>query len=217
MARDYQINGECLVRVRGGAHLSGGIGFLTELGLTDRDGVVRIMPEWRHRDVKVDDFGPDVPAELQWQMAQAKIHMTLVHYDRDVLDQCVGEAMGGVADASLALGQQAGSLVPAGQPFGRYKPMFASGNHYIRVNLAANNGFPWRFLSCVLQGPPLEIPLGTRRSHVKLIWRAIPYTLPGLVSGGSLASGGILVDGIIFSSGKEISSSGVELWDHLDV
>lgn len=212
------INGECLVEVQGGAHLSGGIFDLSQLGLTDREGVVKITPTWVHHDVKVDDYGPNIPAELQWQMAEARIGMTLVHYDRDVLDQCIGEAMGGGADASLALGFQAGTLAPAGQTFGRFKPMFASGNHYIRLFLSsAATNFPWRFLSCVLEGPPLEIPLSTRRSHVRLSWRAIPYTTVQLMSGGSLSSGGLLIDGIVFTSGKEISSSGVVLWDHQDL
>lgn len=220
MTRDYQVNGECLISVRGGDHLSGGIGqFLTQLGLTDREGVVKITPTWVHRDVKVDDYGPEIPAELQWQMAQARVSMTLVHYDRSVLDQCIGEAMGGSADQSLDIGFRAGTLAPAGQTFGRFKPMFASGNHYIQVNLSSLTTYPWRFRSCVLEGPPLEIPLSTKRSHVRLSWRAIPYTTVQLMSGlGTLLSlaSGLVVDGIIFRSGNEISSSGVVLWDHED-
>ena len=197
--------------------MSGGIASLSELGLTDRDGIVRIMPEWRHRDVRVDDFGPEVPAEIQWQLASVRVSMTLVHYDRSVLDQCMMEAMGGSASGPLQAFAAAGVLVPAGQTLGRYKAMFSSGNHYISLNIDSRNSFyPWRIRTCYLEAPPLKIPLGTRRSHVELSWRGIPYTVPMLVSGGTLGSSppGLQIGSVIFTSGKEILSSGIVLWDH---
>jgi hypothetical protein len=202
MTRNFAIEGPCLVRTKGGQHMSGrAIGDVTELGLTSDS--VKIEPRFRHRDISADDFGPDVPAEVQWQLSDALIHMTLVHFDYYVLDVCLGECMGGGAinwgvtmelgpaqnpvfgpDLLLnARGGMAGTLAAAGTLMGAGLPMFASGNHYISLNLSSPYaGRPWRFRSCYLAERPVVHPIGTQYSQVELVWRAIPYA-PIFVSG----------------------------------
>src|SRR6266487_845419 len=94
MTRSFTVNGECLVRVKGGQHLSGIMDSYTELGLADKNAV-KIIPKFYHHDIKVDDFGPYVPAEVLSYLAEVQIKMNLIHYDKDILDVCYGEALGG--------------------------------------------------------------------------------------------------------------------------
>jgi hypothetical protein len=219
MSRDFFIAGETLVLVRGGQHLSGHMSTPKELGLTDRDGIVKISPIWYHYDKRIDDYGPSVPAEVIQNIAECRIEMTLVHYDARLLYICMAESMGG-SPLNLQTSIPVGTFVPAGRPLGGYKPIGASGNHYIVLTLrhqapkdpllVAN-----RFLATYLMAPPLEIPFGTRTSHVKLQWRAIPYNLPGLIPSSFSVSGVLNINDLPFVSGKEILSSGAVLWDHI--
>lgn len=184
MTRDFRINGETMIKVKGGQHMSGrAIANLAELGLTT--GPVVITPTFMHYDKRVDDFGPDVPADVLWNLADVRIRATLIHYDADVLDTCIKESMGGGLPGFF---NEAGLCGPAGTPLGKGKALFASGNNLISVNLLSpqlNN--PWRFPACYLTGPPIELPLGTQASAVLINWRAIPYK--PLVSGGISSSG----------------------------
>lgn len=195
MGRDYQIAGEALVRVKFGAHISkdysnitGAISNLSELGLSSDS--IRINPRFVHTGLNVDDYGPDVVPETLWMMADCQIGMTLVHYDRSILDFCLAESTGGTffRNNDLSQAQFAGTMQPAGKPLGANTALLASGNHYISMSILApqssfgpgNGGteFPWHFPACRLTGPAVEIPLGTEKSMVRLNWLAIPYDLP---------------------------------------
>src|SRR5437879_5338107 len=124
MGRDYRINGECLVQVKFGAHLpagqyglgsSGSATNLSELGLASEG--IRIVPQFNHSDMRADDFGSKTPADVLWMMGEIAVHMTLVHYDLNVLDVCLAESMGGIGPNSVGLlggFPAAGTMAPAG-------------------------------------------------------------------------------------------------------
>src|ERR1700733_288058 len=133
MPRDFVVNGECLVQVKGGAQFGSGeaICVLSDLGLADSPVV--ITPTFYHKDILVDDFGPNVPAEVMWNIAEVNIRMALIHYDIDILDICMAEAMGGAPDNSPGFEfpdgeilSPAGTLAPAGALLGNNVPMFSS-------------------------------------------------------------------------------------------
>ena len=231
MARDYVINGETLVRVKGGQHYSGGpIAELSELGLSD--SFIRISPRWFHHDINIDDFGPNVPAEVMWQLSEVNIYMTLVHFDKRVLQRCMAEAGAGAGFfPGFEFTSLEGTMAPTGSLLGNYRPLLASGNHYISVNLLSPvEEFPWRFFACYLMAPPNHWPIGVRRSIVELQWRCIPYPNFEYVnlSGGSESavpifdSDGTLIGGvgspgfttIVPNRSGELISSGVILFDH---
>lgn len=188
MSRAYYLNGQCLVLVRGSTS-----SFLSdidgeELGLTDGNGKVTILPNYKHKDVRYDDFGDEIPPEVLWNLVDVDISMTLVHFDSAILSACISESAGGGIE---------GTLQGAGQPMGAGKPMYDPLNHYITLHLSspgpANN--PWRFKACYLARRPVVIPLSAERSLVQCIWRAIPY--------------------VPFSTGQsEMLSKGTVIWDH---
>jgi len=174
MARDFFINGESLVLVLGAP--ATGIGTLQQLGLAVGD--VTITPNFKHLDINVDAWG-EAPADVQWMLADVTIAMTLVHFDRTVLDTVLALSMGG--------GQSAvGQMARAGRRLGSNTASLVNGNSYIRLNIASPIGQkPWRFFSSYLQGPGMEMPLGTKRSLMQLNWRAVPFTTdPAQVNAG---------------------------------
>lgn len=200
MARDFIINGETLVKVKGMGALSQDPTVVSpqpklwELGLAADD--VRVIPRFHHKDVMVDDFGPEVPAEVIWMLAEVGITMTLVHYDRGVLDRCLAESMGGWATGV----QEAGTLTGMGTLMGGGRPRFSENCHFISLNLLSPVlAQPWRFPTAYLAGLPAEVPLGTKRSLVRLNWRAVPYRPFFTTADGTTT--------------QEIKSAGAVLWD----
>lgn len=192
MSRDFQINGECLVKVKGAA--GSDIATVQELGLAvDR---VIVSPKFYHTAVHTDDFGPDVPAEVLWSLAECTITMTLIHYDNNILDVVIRES---------AAGRSLGFMAGAGKPLGSYKPLFDKDCHYVSLNLLSPQlGEPWRFPTTYLAGTPAVYPLGVQATAVALTWRAIPYTVPNPGSPGQPI--------------KELKSKSTVLFDHnLDV
>jgi hypothetical protein len=170
MARDFFINGETMVSVKGRSDSD--ISAITQLGLSDSQ--IRVTLDFRHLDLNVNAWG-EMPADVQWMLAGANISMTLVHFDRAVLDVCLMESMGGVPNGAV------GGMNRAGQRLGNNAPRFAAGgvngNHLIGLNLSSTVGAkPWRFFYTYLAAPPMEFPLGNERSIIVLNWRAIPYT-----------------------------------------
>lgn len=183
MARDYFLNGETLVKVKGSV---AGIQNLAELGLAI-DTIV-ITPNFRHKDIRIDDFGPDIPAEVLWHLSDARIRMTLVHFDRNVLDSCLISSMAGANGGTIP-----GTFSSCGTPMGGGVALFAVNNFYISLNLLSPVGNkPWRFRTTYLTNPPIEHPLGTGHSLVVLNWRAVPYPISSI----------------------ELISKGTILWDH---
>lgn len=220
MPRDYYINGETLVRVRFGDQvpssisnidcLGGNCTNLSELGLTSES--IQITPNYYHRDIHIDDFGREVPAEVMAMLSDCNIQMTLIHYDPDILDVCLSESLGGSALGYAV--RTDGTLAPAGSMLGGYKGFLTSGYHFISLNLVpgtnfvggANEALDWRFPAAYLTGPPMRLPLGTKKSLTVLNWRAIPYPRPQFSI--TIRPGGSTV------TQKELVSSGVILWDH---
>ncbi len=194
MARDFYINGETMVSVKGRADSE--IGSIQQLGLSEDP--IRVSLNFRHEDINVDAWGGRIPAEVQWFLSDAIITMNLIHIDRNILDVCFLESMGGATAI--------GSLRRAGARLGNNLPRFAGGgqlgNHYIGLNLSAPvGGVPWRFFTTYLTDSPFEQPLGTEKSIFTLRWRAIPYTQDpwGGVTAGNPGTG----------------AEGAQLWDYV--
>ncbi len=159
------VNGPCLVNVRG--NVASAIPSLTQLGLSEGDVVV--TPNTRHRDINVNAWGPEIPVDLQFFLVDLHVTMTLVHFDRAVLDAVYNESVCGPS----AIGQ----MGHAGQRMGNNQPRFAATNHYIGLNLTSpDGGIPWRFFFAYMTGPPYTFPLGTERALVVCNFRVIPYT-----------------------------------------
>lgn len=204
MSRDFVINGECLALLKFGAHVLGtslatnnGNSALFELGLTSDS--IKITPNYAHRDVLTDSFGPDMPAEVHWQLADVTIALRLIHYDKRVLQASLVESTGYNGGIFTD-----GTLPPAGSPLGNYVAPLASGCFYQSLNLTSPVlGQPWRFRTCYQNGPPVMIPIGTEKTIAEVNFRAVPYRAPVL---GTLRSG--------YSPYTELISSGVVLFDH---
>lgn len=183
MGRDIYINGETMVNVKGNS--GSAIGSLTQLGLTDPQGIVTITLNYNHDDILVDAFGPNVPMDEQVFLSDAEITMTLVHFDEAVLEECLRLSL-----AAPVFGQ----LSRAGTRMGANNARFAVGNSYIGLNIASPVAAkPWRFLTAYLTGPPVSWPLGTKRSLVSLKWRAVPYVQDPW-GGGTGSQGVVLFD-----------------------
>lgn len=162
--------------------------YAVDLGMTDKP--IQITPRGVHYDVHTDDYGPDIPAELLFNLAEVRIQMTLVHYDVDILNICIQEAFAGGNGTFVT----DGTLAPAGKLMGGGVSVGASGNHYVSLNIISATGQPpWHFPATYLDSQPLLIPIGTERSLVQLSWRGIPY-------------------GAMNSSGEVLSTNKI-LWD----
>lgn len=186
MARNYYVEGESMVMVKGRSDSI--IANLSELGLTSEP--IRISVQNHRLNIRVDAYG-DGPPESQFMGAGATIQMTLVHFDKTVLNFCIQEAWG-ASPAFGALGH-AGSLMGNGQP--RFGPGGINGNHFIGLNIISALGqLPWRFFYASLADNPMVWPLGTERSLVQLTWQAFPYSIDPWNGGNG--------------------SFGVPIWDH---
>ena len=175
MARDFYINGESLVLVKGRSDSA--IGSLSQLGLASDP--ITVSPGFKHKDINVNAWG-EAPADVQWMLSDVNVSMTLMHFDSTVLATCWQLSMGG----SLVEGQ----MGRAGQRMGNNQARFTaatgspatgnnSGNNYIGLNIASPvQGTPWRFFYAYLAQPPFRFPLGVEKSAVTLNWRVIPYT-----------------------------------------
>lgn len=198
MTREFVVYGEFLVEASGGR-----LGGKQQLGLTV--GPVRIIPRYVHRDILTDDFGPLSPVEVMWRMGDALVAMELVHYDTEVMNKCISMSMGGGSfdtdpgdDSSLD-----GTYGPGGRILGYNRGLGTAANMFTTVYLTpTNDGLyePYRFKACYLNGQPLEIPLGTERTIVRLHWRVVPYKPIETNAQGRMV--------------ETSSQGGVVLWDH---
>lgn len=175
MARDFYINGESMVYVKGRS--SGPLATLQELGLSV--GPIRVVENIYHEPLNVDAWGRGT-ADVQTMLADATISMTLVHFDPTILRACIAESKAGAFT---------GSPGRAGIRLGGGGARFGATNFLIGLNIASPQaGLPWRFYFCYLSGPPYEWPLATQRSQVSVNWRAIPYTQDPWGAGTGAAS-----------------------------
>ena len=218
MATNWILHGQTMVRVRGGAHRSGlPIGDATDLGLT-QDQIV-ITPTFYHKDMKVDDFGPDCPADVQQQLCEVNIAMTMIYYDKRALDICIDESLGGGGADDVGFLKAGSVLAPAGRLLSRFRNAYWSGWHYVAVSLVMDEGNPldlpdeFRFRQCYLAQQPFTYPIGTEVTAVRLNWRAIPYSSPWLSGGTAGQSGAITVDGQVWHPRNQMQSSGAVIWD----
>lgn len=184
----FYINGPSLVYVKGVNALAT-LGpadeirpWRHELGITA--GPIRIIPNFVHHDINVDDFGPDIPADCHAMIADVSIHMILVHYDEEVLQKCFANSLGYPTVGGFAEIERPGTLAGAGVSLGRGKQIFEPGNSFISLSLTAGGPQPgdnvqttppWRFPACYIPANPTEIPIGSDRTLLVLRWRAIPY------------------------------------------
>lgn len=174
MARKYIVNGDAIVQVKGPPNTD--IETLAELGLAEEEDPIRVLPVFKHKGVKCDDFGPDTPPEMLWMLASLRIQMTLVNADPDVVEACVIQAMGGGGQNA---GGEFGVFGACGLPMGGGVDLHAAGNHYISLNISSPVlERPWRFPASYLTGPALEYPLGASRSLIKMTWEVVPYVKP---------------------------------------
>lgn len=196
MPRDIQIPGECIVEVKGnGALALSGVvatdGQLHELGLASDS--IQVAPVFRHQGIRSDDFG-ETPPEVMVNAHEVKISMTLIHFDRDVLNACLMESMGGgVYDVDTF-----GRLAPGGRLLSNNLALMASGNHFISLGLRTSVGEPWYFPSAYLAEQPALYPVGVQAQAVVLNWQAVPYQFHG-------------------SSNREILCSGIQLWQRINI
>lgn len=194
MARSFTVYGEVMVYVTGSVFDNE----LTELGLcTDS---IQITPRIKNREIMTDDFGDEIPAEVLAKMTDAVVKMTLIHYDEDVLSNCVRQAMGGVR-----LGASDdwidGTCGPTGRSMGGGVPLGYFGNRYVTLFLwSAVGARPWRFPATYILDN-YDYPVGSKASEVQLTFRALPYVSP------------VDEDGNVV----EILSDGAVVWDHVDL
>lgn len=179
MARDFYTHGEVMVGVKG--MTGSGISDFTFLGLADKQ--IKMIFNFHHQQLIVNDFGTRVPAGMMTDLVDAYVEMTLVQFDRSILEICWGEAQGGWY-------QDTGKLQGAGVILDGGAERFADGWRYISLNLSATvqalpsggsdgfNGTPWRFYKTYICEPPVEWPIGNNYSIVKVKWHAIPYQTP---------------------------------------
>lgn len=155
-----------------------GLASVIQLGLS-QDAIV-ITEQFQQDDIGVDAYGntpsPN-PPDLQVFGAQAMIDMDLVHYDVGVLQECIRLSMGNGIQGSEGLQGRAGTLMGGNQAL--YGPQ----NFYISVGISSPapqspiGGVPWFFPTAYLWNQPVVYPLGTKRSVVRLRWRAIAYSI----------------------------------------
>lgn len=165
MTRQFYVFGQFMVYVKGGRGL---FTEYEELGLVSESVIVR--PRYQFKEMFVDDFGPSVPVDVQPLMMDCQVQMTLVHFDVDVLKKCMRATTGGAGD---------GTTAAAGKPIGGGSSILSTRNGYITLYLhpSVQAESSWRFFNAYLENNPMEYPLGTETSYVKLNWRAIPYTI----------------------------------------
>lgn len=219
MARNFQWNGPTMIMVKGTGALQDpnasepGTPMLWELGLAQ--GVVTVSPKFYHKDIMIDDFGPEVPVEVLSMLALVDIDMTMIHVDLDVLYKCVLNSMA-VPNGPV------GAFSGAGTPLGGNTDATTD---YISLNLTSPVlARPLRFRAAYLAVNPFEMPLGVKAMPIPLKWRAIPYKrLKWTVAGQAtdddaiLNNGQTIVNGAVVPNGMvavyEMKSNQTVLWD----
>lgn len=190
MARDFQINGESMISVRGSSSAEL-INEVQELGLTESP--IRVSVEENYMDMIVDAWGNRVPADVQVMPGAATITMPLIHFDRQVLEDCMRESRGGATGTATAGPGTAGR---AGIRLGGGGLRFSAACHYFSVYISSpQSAIPWRFFFCYMPGTPYEYPLGTERTVALVTFRCIPYCGEDPYSGGLTYGGSTTADG----------------------
>ena len=190
MARDFYIAGQSLVLVRGSSTVST-LNGTKELGLCD--GSIQVSPVFRDADIKVDAWG-QAPPEVQTMLAEATITMTLVHFDRAIL-----ESLMGASSASATFGQ----MPAAGTRMAGY---WVS----LYTYTPANTQTYWRFPQAKLLSN-LSWPLGAEKSLVRCSFRALPVPASAILNTAGSPAAGV---GSFDPWQSAVGSLGSILWDH---
>lgn len=162
MARQYVVNGETLIQVKG--HSNSSISSLSNLGVTS--GPINVIVQDSVDDILTDPTGKATPIDAQTMGGIATISFSLLHFDRAILDAIYALSVGGTAP---------GTMGRAGQVMGNGLARLASGWLFFGMNLTAPvAGSGWNFKACRL-GDQYSFPLGTERSVVGVTIKAIPY------------------------------------------
>ncbi len=158
MARDYYINGQCLVSYNS-----------QELGLTDNNGKVTITPNVHYLPIEVDGWGSaETSPERQCFLVHCTISMTLVHFDKDVFKTAMVNSTQGSAEGTMPRG---GTLLGAN---GGYKTLSLSSPGPV----ARTWSFPSTFIK-----DHYTLPIGAERSLLEVVWQAVAYTADPYNSG----------------------------------
>lgn len=166
MSRDFKINGEAMIYVKGRA--GSAIQNIQELGLAMNE--VTCSPQFYNDPITLDAWGNQAPADIQTFLASVGISFDLIHYDSEILDVLMKESLGGASDI--------GKLVRAGTRLGKGTALYSATNNFFSIGISSPiEGKPWRFFACHLDRNPAQFPLGTKRKVVRVNAQAIPYTV----------------------------------------
>jgi len=147
LARNYYVNGQCLVKYNG-----------SELGLTDNQGKVTIVPQFSYLPIEVDGFFQN-PPERQVTLYAVDISMTLVHFDSAVFTQAVANSTQGSIEGTF--------------PYGG-KLLGANGGYGVLTLASPVQNAPWTFNSVYIKDH-YTLPIGAERSLLEIIWTAVGY------------------------------------------
>ncbi len=179
MSRQYQIFGEAMVYLRFGSHVPFALGVdssdpnIWELGLTSE--AITITPNFNYKGINIDSYGPNVPADVLSQIADALVEFSLVHWDDEPMKYWEREGLAG-GSAGFNDPLFVGTMNYAGVPLGAGLPLYASGNHYVGLGLAnPTKHTAFRFPATYLNGPPVKFSIGTARSIIECKAQSLPY------------------------------------------
>lgn len=197
MARDYQVAGEVMVTVRGPA--GSAIASTQQLGLASDS--ISLAFEFKKHEIQVDAWGKEIPPEIQTRLAAVTINMTLVHFDRAIMDECWRLSMGGAAGLG---GSTVGTVARAGSRLANNANLFAATNNLITVGLSApiQPTRTWKFPTCYMTAPPVSYPIGTEKTLVTTAFRAFPYP-PG---GDPWQGGAGATNVVLWVMGEDVSN-----------
>lgn len=173
MGRQYQVNGETLVKLKGGTHLQNfGMSGSAVVTLGVAADPITISYNLNHLDIHTDKYTQEKPVDVMWMGADAIIKMNLIHWDNDILNTAVSEAMDGYDPDALVSG---GTGIP-GLTLGHNLDPYSSGCRYMGLGLTSTVTSGRSFPTCYLHQQPIQMPLSTEKSIVQVTFRAIRYS-----------------------------------------
>jgi hypothetical protein len=167
MTRQFQINGECMVTVSAGP-----FGGSNQLGLSTDPIVVTLRDEFI--DLIVNSFGKSIP-NVEWMGVEAIITMNLIHFDYNVMEQCIASSMASNAVGTLP---HAGTLMGTDLP-GTNQQFFFT----LTLSSPVLNK-PYVFPAAYLHSQPVSFNIGAERTVMTCQFRAIPYAADPATANG---------------------------------
>lgn len=161
MGRVFYVAGEVLVQVKGAT--GGSLASLTNVGVAE--GPVAISFQGKPDPILTDPTGKGVPIDYQTFGGMASISMTLIHFDKAILERMAILGMGGTFP---------GTMGRAGQVMGNGAARFASTWLYFGMNLTSPVGSGYNFKACLIDSQ-YTFPIGTERTATQVTIKAIPY------------------------------------------